>query len=715
MKTLFTNMLFLIFASINIMANPLNLTQEEKYFIQENPIIKIGMLSNFAPFSYKDTQETVGLEHDLLKIISEKTGLKFEKELGDWPVIYNDFKDKKLDVIASISKKPFREVFTQFTDSYHHIPTIIFIRDDFKNYRNISSLKNKKVGVITDTFYLKELKKTYDLNLVYYTNYEHLTKDLVFGKIDAIIQNLPTVNYFIKKHAFLNIRLAQELILPNTHGEDLRFGIQPDKLLLSSIFQKVLHSISLIEKERLKNKWIGSIKQFKEEYVVLQEDEISYLDTQTIKYCINPNALPFEGLNKKGENIGMSSNYYKLFANMLSANFELVKTQNWKESLQYINEGKCDMLALIKETEERKKNLRFTSHYVEVPLVIATKLNIPFINDLEDLEDSKIGVVKGYSYTNTLRKKYPSLKIIEVNNITDGLDQVKKGKLVAFIDPLASIGYQLQKNYFGQLKIAGKLSETLKLSIGVQKDEDTLFNILQKTIKSIKEETHKKILLQTIPIKYEKIVNYDSIWKIALGSLILILLIIYWNTKILKANKLLIKAQEEIKLKNIALENLATTDKLTNIYNRRKIEEILQEEIYRSERFEHTFVLILLDIDYFKDVNDTYGHQIGDVVLIELAKILKGELRKTDFVGRFGGEEFLLICPESNIKEIYTLIEGLRIKIANTDFEVAGKKTASFGMTQYKKNDTVDFMIKRTDDALYKAKNNGRNKIEVNF
>jgi len=367
------------------------------------------------------------------------------------------------------------------------------------------------------------------------------------------------------------------------------------------------------------------------------------------------------------------------------------------------------------QTPERKKYLNFTSHYVEVPLVIATKVNVPFINDLKDLKNSKIGIIKGDVFLNTLKEKYPSIEFIEINSIDEGLDQVKNNKITAYVDTLASIGYELQNNYFGELKITGKLSETLKLYIGVQKNEKILFTILEKTIKSIQEETHKKIFVQTIPIKYEKIINYDSIWKIILGALVLMLFVLYWSVKILKSNKLLKKAQEEIKLKNTLLENLATTDKLTNLSNRRKIEEVLQDEINRCQRFKHTFAITMLDIDYFKDVNDSYGHQSGDKVLIEIANILKKELRKTDFVGRFGGEEFLLICPESNKNEILKLMESLRLKISNTHFNQVGKKTASFGLTIYKDNDSIDSMIKRADDALYQAKNNGRNQIVINL
>ncbi len=715
MKILFIQLLLIFCFTMETMANSIIFTKEEKEFIKTSPIVKVAMMPDFTPFTYYIKDTPVGFEHDLLKIISKRTGLEFKKTIDKWTTIYNAFKNKEVDVITSISYKKFREPFTSFTSSYYDIPIMIFVKDDFGEYNGIKSLRNKRVGVLKDVFYIKELEKLDTMDLVFYDNYADLTKDLVFGKIDALIQNLTNINYLIKKNVYTNLKLASELILPNTTKEDLRFGVQPENPVLSSILQKALNTITTKEKEALVNKWIGSIKEYRGGHIELKQDEIAYLDTNVIKYCINPNGLPFEGLNEKGNHIGMSADYYNLFEKILSAKFELVKTKSWSESVSYIQQKKCDMLALGMETPERKKYLNFTSHYLEVPLVVATKVSVPFINQILDLEGEKIGIIKGDAFVKILRQKYPSLDIIEVNDIYDGLDKVKDGQLFAFIDTLASVGYEFQTKYFGELKIAGKISESLKLSIAVVKEDKTLLNILQKTVNNITNELHREILNKWVPIKYQKGIDYELVWKIAIGAVLLILLIMYWNTEIIKANKLLKQAQKDIEEKNKELEKLAITDKLTDLYNRRKLEELIQNEIHRCERFGRSFGLAIIDIDHFKKVNDTYGHQIGDKVLIEIANILKSYLRRTDFVGRFGGEEFIIICPESDIQGVTNLMENFRSRIANHNFAEIRNKTASFGVTVLKEGDTMDSLIKRADSALYEAKNNGRNKVSVSI
>jgi len=160
------------------------------------------------------------------------------------------------------------------------------------------------------------------------------------------------------------------------------------------------------------------------------------------------------------------------------------------------------------------------------------------------------------------------------------------------------------------------------------------------------------------------------------------------------------------------LKHLSITDRLTGLHNRIKLDEILQEELYRAQRYQHTFGLVIIDFDLFKEVNDTYGHQAGDVALKAIAKLLTQHLRTTDKAIRWGGEEFIIIYLDTNHDEVISLSEKLRQEIENHTFETIGKRTASFGATLWRENDTTDSIIQRADKALYQAKSNGRNCVE---
>lgn len=162
---------------------------------------------------------------------------------------------------------------------------------------------------------------------------------------------------------------------------------------------------------------------------------------------------------------------------------------------------------------------------------------------------------------------------------------------------------------------------------------------------------------------------------------------------------------------NTKLHKLSITDNLTQALNRKGIDDTINNELKRLKRYTHSFGIILLDIDYFKKINDIYGHNIGDVVLVNIVQILKNNTRDSDYIGRWGGEEFLIISSEVNKDGINKLAELLRKHIQQYQFEDVGEVTCSFGTAIANKDDSIDSLLKRADTALYKAKEDGRNRV----
>jgi len=175
----------------------------------------------------------------------------------------------------------------------------------------------------------------------------------------------------------------------------------------------------------------------------------------------------------------------------------------------------------------------------------------------------------------------------------------------------------------------------------------------------------------------------------------------------------------ELEKKNSTLERLnnqlqviSVTDGLTQIFNRRKIDENLYYERERYMRYGSPLSIILLDIDKFKNVNDTYGHHVGDQVLVGLSELLKGSIRKVDVVGRWGGEEFMIICPNTSLKQAVNLAQTIRSIVETKRFEGVNAITSSFGVAQLNRDEDIEGLIQRVDAALYRAKDRGRNRVE---
>ncbi|NJD08667.1 MAG: diguanylate cyclase [Methylococcaceae bacterium] len=158
---------------------------------------------------------------------------------------------------------------------------------------------------------------------------------------------------------------------------------------------------------------------------------------------------------------------------------------------------------------------------------------------------------------------------------------------------------------------------------------------------------------------------------------------------------------------------LATTDELTGIANRRAFASKLEVELARAKRYQSDLALIMYDIDHFKQVNDTYGHAVGDEVLRAVTEIVRHNLRSVDTLARWGGEEFIILAPNADLDGARQLADKLKSSIADGGLTVVGSVTASFGVTVTVEKDDSTSLLKRVDDALYRAKENGRNRVEV--
>jgi len=237
-------------------------------------------------------------------------------------------------------------------------------------------------------------------------------------------------------------------------------------------------------------------------------------------------------------------------------------------------------------------------------------------------------------------------------------------------------------------------------------------SILNKGIQSISLDDRKRIRNKWLKVAYDYRFDYKVI--------IIILLIV---SSLFFA--MLIR-QKSLKDRNKELERLSETDKLTKLSNRRKLDQYLQHYIDRFERYQESFSILMIDIDYFKLFNDEFGHLIGDKVLIAVASLLELNSRKIDIIGRWGGEEFLIICPNTSVEEVEILADSLRKTIAKNNFDsILGDHvrapqitevsesiiTISVGIAQIKPLESLEDVVNRADQALLKAKRHGRNRI----
>ncbi len=285
--------------------------------------------------------------------------------------------------------------------------------------------------------------------------------------------------------------------------------------------------------------------------------ELNYLkNKRNILMCVDPNWMPLEKI-EKNKHIGMAADYIKVIEKLINIPIQLVNTKTWAQTLEFAKNRKCDIISLLLPTEQRATYLDFPTAYLKIPLVIVTKMQKVYISEFSQLR-GKIGIAKGYAFKEVLKKKHPNLNFIEVKNVEEGLEKVKKGKLFGFVDTVATTGYYIQKKYFGELKISGNFEETWELGIGTRNDEPILKEIFNKAISKISTDEHQSILNKWVAVKYETKIDYILIFR-WLGFLTLIFASILFI--IMGINK---KLNREIKKRLIIEKKLKAYVKLVD-------------------------------------------------------------------------------------------------------------------------------------------------------
>lgn len=439
-----------------------------------------------------------------------------------------------------------------------------------------------------------------------------------------------------------------------------------------------------------------------------------------IRTAIDTSWAPFEYIDDKGEYQGLAADYLALISQKLGIRFEPYTKGVWKDAVEKMEKRELDIYPCAVKTPQRETYASFTSPYLNFRMVILTNEDVGYIDTINALKGKTIAVAKGYLSEETLKRYYPYIKRYEVNTISEGLKAVATGKAYAFIDNTAAITHAIKTEGYSNLKISGELPHRFELSMGVRNDWTIFTGILEKALASITQEERDAIYAKHITIEYTQEISWMRVLQIFIPLSVFVALLLYYTRKLRSINKVykmtlssLTLTQQELENANERLLSLSTTDTLTKLANRYHLDNTLKQAISSAKRYNRPLSIIMVDLDYFKRVNDLYGHHAGDQVLQSSAEILRENCRISDTVGRWGGEEFLIICPETTKDEAVLLAEKLRLIIPSVAMIYTHTQTASFGVSTYHDSDTPETLVIRADEALYHAKHAGRNCVSV--
>ncbi len=427
--------------------------------------------------------------------------------------------------------------------------------------------------------------------------------------------------------------------------------------------------------------------------------ERAYLaNAPVVRMCVDPDWAPFEHIDERGQHVGIAADLVQLVAQRTGLKIALYPTATWEESLAASQAARCQIMSFLNRTPDRERWLDFTAPIFIDPNMIIAREEHPFVGDIRWLRTESVALPRGTMVEEHLRRDYPNLRIILTDTEDDAIRLVSASRADLTVRSLIVAAHAIRKQGLFNLKIAGQIPELgNQLRIGVVKSEPMLRDILDKGVATLSIEDREQIVNRHVSITVQRGTDYRLLLQVLGVALVLALFAAFWMRKLSRLNR--------------ELARLSVTDRLTGIFNRMKLDEALAGEIQRSKRYDQALAIVLIDIDHFKLINDNHGHQAGDHALVEIASLLVSSSRETDVVGRWGGEEFMVVLPHTDLAGACRLAEKMRAAIANHEFDGIGQQTASFGVATYHIDDQPNDLVARADAALYEAKNAGRNLV----
>ena len=527
------------------------------------------------------------------------------------------------------------------------------------------------------------------------------------------VQNFNQASIKGWEYAFTHIEETAKIIYEkyNTQNKSLKALIYEGNTLkdLSKIEQNLLGDINHLTIEEIKklytllglNSTNSSFETqkliFDKNDILINEEDRKYLEENSFALLVENNKIPFS-FKTTEELVGAEIDFWNLLSKKLSRSFnieEMIKT----EFINIFSDSIKGKFVYSFE-EERSDKYIFSEPITKIPIAIATKNNINYINDLSSLNNITIGILKDLKLTQVLKNTYLNITFEEIDSIDNGINKLKENKIFGFIDNFYTLSHSINQLKLDKLKINNSLQYEISMRLKVEKNNERFIQLVNKIVTTLTQKEKNDILNNYQLISYQQDIDFIYIIEFIIPLIILLAILIFFNYRL--KNEVKIRKETEIKL-----SKFANKDSLTNIYNRRKIEELCENEIKRSERYNNDLSLIFFDLNDFKLINDLSGHHKGDDVLIKITDTVSNNIRATDYFGRWGGDEFLIVLQHTDLLQTKKIIKVLESKINEINFDLKGnlKVTCSFGLCQYEENDTLDSLLKRADDSMYAIKN----------
>lgn len=716
-----------------VQAQEIALTPQEEAWLKAHPVITLGVTRDFPPYEWIDEKsQYVGPVAEYMHLLEKKLGVQF-KVVHDrpWSEILEMAKKGELDLLSCVNKTPERSQFLTFTEPYKSTHIVIIDNGQGIFIGGLEELAGKRVSVENAYFMQEFMQNNHPkIHVIPAANTAKALDMAVSGAADAYVGDAGTANYFIRKGALFSLRFTGQ----TEYDSQYRIGVSQTRPELVAIIDKAIATIPKDESEAIFNRWLGlKIEegiQFRTlinyavpvflllllfgYWVLRLRGEISERKQaeSSLKYSEEQLRLVLEGAEQG-------------FWDWDIASGTVERNQRWAEMLGYTYEE-------IKHTpqqwidfihpDDRERAWRSISDVLEGHALshkaeyrmLHNDGSIRWIFDQANvMKRDRNGVPTRMSGTHTditerkrneefiAKERFLGEQALELAqaghwsiDFSEGDEYyISSPRLVEIFGdpPREGFRYHILNDWFVNLEAADK-----KLAYA------TLANYLAAVEGTVQryDMTHP----------YKRPSDGRIVWVHVLGHVVRDL-----KNKPTHVYGVVMDVTQQ-KLFEDKLEYQAHFDYLTGVSNRGYFVQQAELEIARAARYKSDLSIGMMDIDHFKQINDTYGHKVGDLVLKKLADICRMTLREVDIIGRIGGEEFALLFPETSIEEANEVAERLRVATASVRIPIESglpiSFTVSIGISSMTSPDNnLDVLLNLADKGLYAAKTSGRNRV----
>ena len=444
----------------------------------------------------------------------------------------------------------------------------------------------------------------------------------------------------------------------------------------------------------------------------LTEFERSWLaEHPSLRIGMLTNWPPMEFVDDNGEPAGVTFDMLQLLQQRLGITFDIQTFDSFELMLSALKQKKIDLVANVSEREERKEFARFTDEFWSTQWAVIGASNTENIVSASELSGKKVAIYKDYQLAQHLTDVYPAIKVIRVDTLRDGLEMLQRGKVEFVLDSVEAASEMLRQAGFIYLKI--QILEDLPAYpslIAVREDYAPLVVMLNKALRSILKDERQQLYQKWFSLQVTQGLNKaqlrQMIWQIGGAAALLLSFVVIWNLSLRREVSLRRQAEQKMRF-------MATHDDLTKLPNRSLIKERIEQALLQHARHNETLALLFIDLDGFKDVNDRFGHDVGDELLLALAKELSETVRKSDTVARFGGDEFvILLTGLLNRDDAAIVAEKILHRLSQPINLSVGEVQvgASIGIAVYPEDGTDSArLLKVADNLMYRIKQQGKN------